>query len=90
MIKVAKDMEEKEEKVTCKVETKSQARQREEEEEQEAEQELQDNPTTHNLDDQLLQLSENIFDEDKSVKLKQGRNMTELTWFWKKKRRIFA
>ena len=32
MIKVAKDMEEKEENVVCKVETRSQSREREEEE----------------------------------------------------------
>ena len=33
MIKVAKDMEEKEENVVCKVETRSRSREREEEEE---------------------------------------------------------
>ena len=36
MNKVAEDMEEKEEKFVCKVETRSQAREREAEEEQEA------------------------------------------------------
>ena len=74
MIKVAEDMEEKEEKVVCKVETRSQARKREEEEEQEAEQELQDNPTTHNLDDHLVQLSENVFDENNSSEVDEAGN----------------